>query len=43
VQADVPVADILAMFEREYPRLVEAGESAGTTRFRDEASQTDPK
>jgi transglutaminase-like putative cysteine protease len=43
VQADVPVADILATFEREYPRLVEAGQSAGTTRFRDEASQTDPK
>jgi transglutaminase-like putative cysteine protease len=43
VRADVPMADILAMFEREYPRLVEAGQSAGTTRFRDEASQTDPK
>ena len=43
VHADVPMADILATFEREYPRLVEAGESAGTTRFRDEASQTPPR
>jgi transglutaminase-like putative cysteine protease len=43
VQADVPMADIVATFEREYPRLVEAGESAGTTRFRDEASQTYPR
>jgi transglutaminase-like putative cysteine protease len=42
VHADVPVADILATFEREYPRLVEAGESARTTRFRDEASQAHP-
>jgi transglutaminase-like putative cysteine protease len=41
-QADVPMADIVATFEREYPRLVEAGESAGTMRFRDEASQTPP-
>ena len=40
VQADVPMADIVATFEREYPRLVEAGESAATTRFRDEAGQT---
>jgi hypothetical protein len=43
VEADVPVADIVATFEREYPRLVEAGESAGATRFRDEAAQTHPK
>jgi transglutaminase-like putative cysteine protease len=42
VQADVPMADIVATFEREYPRLVEAGESAGTMRFRDEASRTPP-
>jgi transglutaminase-like putative cysteine protease len=41
-QADVPMADIVATFEREYPRLVEAGASAGTMRFRDEASQTPP-
>jgi hypothetical protein len=34
------MADIVSIFEREYPRLVEAGESAATTRFRDEASQT---
>jgi transglutaminase-like putative cysteine protease len=42
-QADVPMAEIVATFEREYPRLVEAGESGATTRFRDEASQTPPK
>ena len=42
VQADVPMVDIVATFEREYPRLVEAGEAAATTRFRDEASQTHP-
>ena len=35
--ADVPMADIVAIFEREYPRLVEAGEAAAATRFRDEA------
>ena len=38
VHADVPMADIVAIFEREYPRLVEAGASAAPTRFRDEAS-----
>jgi transglutaminase-like putative cysteine protease len=43
VYADVPMADIVAIFEREYPRLVEAGESARTTRFRDEASRTHPE
>jgi hypothetical protein len=37
--ADVPMADIVAIFEREYPRLVEAGEAAAATRFRDEAGQ----
>lgn len=41
--ADVPMADIVAIFEREYPRLVEAGESAGTTRFRDEARMMPPQ
>src|SRR5262245_5654114 len=40
VYADVPMADIVAIFEREYPKLVAAGESAHATRFRDEASQT---
>jgi len=40
VYADVPMADILAIFERQYPKLVEIGESAHATRFRDEASQT---
>ena len=43
VQADVPMAEIVATFEREYPRLMEAEESATTTRFRDEASQTHPQ
>jgi transglutaminase-like putative cysteine protease len=37
-RADVPMAEIVATFEREYPRLVAAGESARATRFRDEAS-----
>jgi transglutaminase-like putative cysteine protease len=41
--ADVPVAEIVATFEEKYPRLVEAGESAAVTRFRDEASQSDPR
>jgi transglutaminase-like putative cysteine protease len=43
VHADVPMTDILATFEREYPRLVAAGESAAATRFRDEAGQTHPE
>ena len=43
VYADVPMADIVAIFEREYPRLVAAGESARATRFRDEASQIQPQ
>ena len=43
VRADVPMADIVAIFEREYPKLVEAGEAAATTRFRDEASQPQPQ
>ena len=34
------VALPLHIFERKYPKLVEAGESARATRFRDEASQT---
>jgi transglutaminase-like putative cysteine protease len=40
--ADVPMAEIVATFEREYPRLVAAGESARATRFRDEASPATP-
>jgi transglutaminase-like putative cysteine protease len=40
VEADVPVAEIVATFTREYPRLVEAGEAAAPTRFRDEASRS---
>jgi transglutaminase-like putative cysteine protease len=43
VEADVPMAEIVTTFEREYPRLVEAGESAAATRFREEASQTRPE
>jgi transglutaminase-like putative cysteine protease len=40
VAADVPVAEIVATFTREYPRLVEAGAAAAPTRFRDEASRS---
>jgi transglutaminase-like putative cysteine protease len=43
VRADVPMTDIVATFERRYPRLVEAGESAATTRFREEAGQAQPE
>lgn len=42
VEADVPVDAIVTTFAREYPRLVEAGESAAATRFRDEAAQKAP-
>jgi hypothetical protein len=35
--ADVPVAEIMAIFEREYPRLVERGAGESVTRFREEA------
>jgi transglutaminase-like putative cysteine protease len=38
--ADVPVADIVATFAREYPRLMEAGSPPPATRFRDEAGAT---
>ena len=37
--ADVPVADIMATFAREYPQLAERGTPAPATRFRDEASE----
>jgi transglutaminase-like putative cysteine protease len=37
--ADVPVADIMATFAREYPRLAERGPAAPATRFRDEAGE----
>ena len=40
VEADVPVAAIVATFTREYPRLVEAGEAGAPTRFRDEAGRS---
>jgi transglutaminase-like putative cysteine protease len=35
--ADVPAAEIVATFAREYPRLVERNPPAPPTRFRDEA------
>jgi hypothetical protein len=37
--ADVPAAEIMAAFAREYPRLVERGAPAPVTRFREEASE----
>jgi hypothetical protein len=37
--ADVPVADIMATFAREYPRLAERSTPAPATRFRDEAGE----
>jgi transglutaminase-like putative cysteine protease len=41
-RADVPMADIVATFEREYPRLMAAGGWARPTRFRDEAGPPAP-
>jgi transglutaminase-like putative cysteine protease len=38
--ADVPVADIAAVFDREYPNLVRGGRPAPATQFRTEAEQT---
>ena len=35
--ADVPVAEIMAIFAREYPRLVERGAGESVTRFREDA------
>jgi len=40
VHADVPVADIMTTFAREYPRLVARGAAPSATRFRDEADGT---
>jgi transglutaminase-like putative cysteine protease len=37
--ADVPVADIIATFERAYPALMSGGPAATATRFRDEAKR----
>ena len=37
--ADVPVAELMAMFEREYPGLVNRGPAAPATQFRQEAEQ----
>jgi transglutaminase-like putative cysteine protease len=38
--ADVPVADIMAVFERSYPGLVSGGAAAPATQFREEAERT---
>jgi len=37
--ADVPVADIMATFERAYPGLVSRGAAAPATQFREEAAR----
>jgi transglutaminase-like putative cysteine protease len=39
VHADVPVAEIIATFGREYPRLVARGAGEPATRFREEAGE----
>ena len=39
-QADVPVADIMAIFERSYPGLVNGGRTAPATQFREEAERS---
>ncbi len=41
-QLDVPMADIIATFEREYPGLVLGGPAAPATRFREEADRATP-
>jgi transglutaminase-like putative cysteine protease len=38
--ADVPAAEIMAAFAREYPRLAEGGTTAPATRYREEAGET---
>jgi transglutaminase-like putative cysteine protease len=38
-QADVPTADIMAIFERCYPGLVNGGKAAPATQFREEAER----
>ncbi len=37
--ADVPVADIMATFERAYPELMRSGATVPASRFRDEAER----
>ncbi|HET9268800.1 MAG TPA: hypothetical protein VFO31_11580 [Vicinamibacterales bacterium] len=37
---EVPVAEIMAAFAREYPRLAERGTPAPVTQFREEARET---
>jgi transglutaminase-like putative cysteine protease len=39
-QADVPTTDIMAIFERCYPGLVNGGKVAPATQFREEAERT---
>jgi hypothetical protein len=43
VHADVPVAEIMETFAREYPRLVERGAGEPVTRFREEARARRPR
>ena len=38
--ADVPVAEIVATFAREYPRLIESASRAGGSQFRKEAEES---
>jgi transglutaminase-like putative cysteine protease len=40
--ADVPVADIVATFERVYPKLVKTGAATPATQFRNEAREATP-
>ena len=39
VHADIPARDVVALFEREYPKLMELTSSVPATRFREEAEQ----
>ncbi|MBI3108357.1 MAG: hypothetical protein HYY95_22750 [Candidatus Rokubacteria bacterium] len=39
VHADIPARDVVALFERGYPKLMELTSSVPATRFREEAEQ----
>ena len=41
--ADVPVAEIMATFERAYPGLFDGGGRTPATRFRQEAGEAEPE
>jgi len=41
VHADIPARDVVALFEREYPKLMEATSPVPATRFREEAEQAE--